>query len=301
MDPQVLARRLADVVVTTVTPFDHQDDVDLGAVARQAEALADAGIGVLVPGGNTGEFASLTPTEVTDVVEHTVAAVGDRCTVVAGVGWSSRMAAEAARRAQDVGAHAIMIHHPTHTYIHPDGIGAYYERIIAAVDLGVVLYKRGPELPDRVVAELARHDRVVGVKYAVNDCDAFARLSSTVGEHATLLCGTAERWAPFFALAGAAGFTSGLANVRPDLALQLRDRLRDGAMAEAMALRARVAPFEDLRQRHGSGNNVPVVKEALRWLGRDTGRVRDPLVPLSPPDRNELETILRAWGMEESS
>lgn len=299
MDFTALKGRLADVVVTTVTPFTAEGAVDLDAVARQAEALVGAGIRVLVPGGNTGEFSSLDLDEAVAVVDRVAAAVGTRCTVVAGVGWSSPIAVRLARRMQEAGADAVMVHHPTHTYVHPDGLAGYYERILDAVDIGVVLYKRGPSLRDRVIAELAEHEQVVAVKYAVNDCNAFARLVGVVGDRVMCLCGTAERWAPFFALAGASGFTSGLANVRADLPLEMHDRLRAGDYGAAMQLRDDVVAFEELRQRHDSGNNVPVVKEAMQLLGRDTGVVRDPLVPLSAGDRAELETILHRWNLDE--
>lgn len=300
MDPISLRDRLADVVVTTVTPFDVDGRVDLDAVERQALFLVEHGIRVLVPGGNTGEFSSMDPTEVEAVVGRVVEAVGGRCTVVAGIGWSAPMATDLARRAQDAGVDAVMVHHPTHTYIHPEGIAGYYERILRATDIGVVLYKRGAELPDRVVADLADHDRVVAVKYAVNDCNAFANLVSAVGDRVTCLCGTAERWAPFFTLAGARGFTSGLANVRPDLPLAMHEHLASGDLERAMQLRRDALAFEELRQRHHSGNNVPVVKQAMQLLGRDTGVVRDPLVPLSAGDGDELRAILHGWGMEVS-
>lgn len=300
MDPIALRDRFADVVVTTITPFDAEGRVDLDAVERQAVFLVEHGIQVLVPGGNTGEFSSMDPAEVHTVVRRTVEAVGDRCTVVAGVGWSSPVASDLAERAAEAGAHAVMVHHPTHTYIHPDGIAAYYERIVEAVDIGVVLYKRGAELDDQVIVELSAHERVVGVKYAVNDCNSFANLVSAVGDRATCLCGTAERWAPFFALAGARGFTSGLANVRPGLPLAMHEHLVRGDLQGAMRLRSDALAFEELRQRHHSGNNVPVVKEAMQLLGRDTGVLRDPLVPLSQEDRDELRAILRGWGTEVS-
>lgn len=295
---EALRERLADVVVTTVTPFRDDRSVDLDAVAEQATFLAERGIRVLVPAGNTGEFSSLDPAESRAVVERVVTAASGACAVVAGVGGPSPVAAELARHAADAGADAVMIHHPTHTYIHPEGLADYYERIIEAADVGVILYKRGPELEDRLIADLVTHERVVAVKYAENDLNAFANLVSRTPAPVTWLCGTAERWAPFFALAGARGFSSGLANVRPDLPLALRDRLDASDYQGAMRLREEALDFEELRQLHRSGNNVPVVKEAMRLVGRDTGIVRDPLRALSPADHAELRKIVESWGME---
>jgi 4-hydroxy-tetrahydrodipicolinate synthase len=297
VEPKQLQDRLKHVVVTTPTPFAADGAVALDAAAAHASWLADQGIRVLVPCGNTGEFSSLSLDEAKGLTAAVVDAVADRCVVVAGVGWSAPMAVELTRHAAAVGAHGVMVHHPGHTYIHPDGLRRYYGRVLEAADLGVVLYKRGPAVSDRLIAELVHDEQVAAVKYAVNDLNAFANLAAGAAEEVAWLCGTAERWAPFFALAGAHGFTSGLANVAPARALSLFELLAVGDYPQAMKLRAEVLAFEELRERHNSGNNVPVVKEALRLMGRDTGVVRDPLVRLEPEEAALVVEILRDWGV----
>ena len=109
---------------------------------------------------------------------------------------------------------------------------------------------------------------VVGVKYAVGDVVRFATLVDTfrAGDLAWI-CGLAEPWAPFFWVAGATGFTSGLANVEPGLSLEMLRWLRDGDYDGAMGVWRSVKPFEELRARRNSANNVPVVKEALASWG----------------------------------
>ena len=172
-----LQSKLKGVVVTSVTPFRDDKSVDLDAVERQASYLVDNGIKIVVPCGNTGEFTSLSTDESKQVTAAVARSVGDRALVLAGVGWSLPNAIEQAQHAQSVGAQAVIIHHPVHTYIHREGLRAYYEGILDAIDIGVVLYKRGPELTDSLISELAQHERVVGVKYAVNDVSAFATLN----------------------------------------------------------------------------------------------------------------------------
>jgi 4-hydroxy-tetrahydrodipicolinate synthase len=102
-------------------------------------------------------------------------------------------------------------------------------------------------------------------------------------------------WAPYFWLAGARGFTSGLANVRPDLSLALLACLRAGDYNGAMRLWATIKPFEDLRARWNNGNNVAVVKEALAQLGYCQRAVRPPLSGLSESEQAEVGAILAGW------
>jgi 4-hydroxy-tetrahydrodipicolinate synthase len=71
--------------------------------------------------------------------------------------------------------------------------------------------------------------------------------------------------------------------------------LQDGAWLEAMRIWRVIRPFEELRARHDSGNNVPAVKEAMELAGViPSSAVRPPLAPLSPADRAELADALRA-------
>lgn len=296
MSSATVSDRLKSVVVTNATPFAADGSVDLDAARRQATYMVDRGIQVVVPCGNTGEFTSLVLREAKDVTAAVAEAVGDRALVVAGVGWSSGYAIEQAQHAESVGADAVMVHHPVHTYIDRKALRHYYDRIIESVGIGVVLYKRGPELSDALLAELVEHPRVVGVKYAANDVNAFANLVASSTADVAWVCGTAERWAPFFALAGAEGFTSGLANFVPERSLELLAALRTGDWDLAMKVRGQLLRLEELRQEKHAGNNVPVVKEGMRLLGLDTGRVRDPLDELADDERTIVRDELVALG-----
>jgi 4-hydroxy-tetrahydrodipicolinate synthase len=293
-----LAERLAAVAVTTVTPFDRDGSIDYGCVADNARFLVDHGVEVIVPCGNTGEFTSLSLDEAKRVTSTVTEATQGRAIVVAGAGWSAPMAIELARHAQSVGAHAVMVHHPAHTYINRGGLRSYYLKIMDSIDIGVVLYKRGPELTDGVISELVRDSRVVGVKYAVTDVNAFANLvSDSAGTNIAWLCGSAERWAPFFWLAGASGFSSGLGNFAPGIALSLLEALRERDFTRAMALRTQIVSFEQLRQERDNANNVPAVKEAMAVLGLCGRTVRDPLCELSDDEKRRVLETVQAWNL----
>lgn len=282
------------VSVTTATPFHADGSIDEASLRRQVAFLRDNGIRIMIPSGNTGEFTSLGIDEVKRVTALTVEEAGDDVLVLAGVGGSTPTAIELARAAQADGAEAVMIHFPSHTYISRTAIADYFLEIVEAIDIPVALYKRGPELPDDVLVELTRHERIAAVKYAVNDLPAFADVARDA--QAAMFCGTAERWAPFYALAGAVGFTSGVANVVPRLSLALNDALESGDYATAMSLRDTLAPFEEARSRKFAANNVSVVKYALARMGLDSGKLRAPLTALDAADARDVDTILDRWA-----
>jgi 4-hydroxy-tetrahydrodipicolinate synthase len=113
----------------------------------------------------------------------------------------------------------------------------------------------------------------------------------------TWLAGAAELTAPGYWVYGAHGFTSGLANVTPELPLAMLDALRANDFGQAMKVWEKARRFEELRAADASADNVSVVKEALAQLGLCRADVRPPSRPLPPHITDEIAGILAGWGL----
>ena len=193
-----LMRDLATVCAIPVTPFHPDGEVDWDGYRRTVIAIADGGVSVLTPNGNTGEFYALTREECDRAVAVTGEAVGDRTLVMPGVGYDVRTAialGEAARRA---GARAVMVHQPVHPYQSADGWVAYHAEIARALpDLGIVPYLRDPNVTAAMLTRLTEYPNFVGVKFAVPNPLHFAAVASAVGldrsiEYAAVSLGASE-------------------------------------------------------------------------------------------------------------
>jgi 4-hydroxy-tetrahydrodipicolinate synthase len=295
-----LTEKLAGVVAIPVTPFDGRGGVDEPAYQRLLHRLLDAGVEVVTPNGNTGEFYALSGDEAARVVEATTRTVGSRASVVVGVGGAVPDAVAAAQHAQRAGAEAIMVHQPVHPYVSLDGWVEYHRSIANAVpDLGVLPYLRSPRVEGRHVARLGElAPNVVGVKYAVADPVRFASVARDAGlGRFVWIAGLAELAAPGHWAVGATGFTSGLVNVCPALSLRMLAALRDADYPAAMRVWERVRPFEELRAAGESENNVSVVKEALAQLGLCRRDVRPPSHPVDEATRQRIGVLLESWGL----
>jgi 4-hydroxy-tetrahydrodipicolinate synthase len=291
-----LKNHLRGVSFTTTAPFSEDgEDVLYDEAARNTEAVLEAGGETFIPVGNTGEYYSLTDEERRGLVETTVDVVGDEAAVIAGVAGSTKEVIAQVREYEDVGVDGVMVHDPDHTYIHREGIARYYRRIAEATDLGVVLYKRGPEPSLPVISELSTIDNVVGLKYAVNDVAAFSKAVREVPGDIVFSTGIAERFAPAFGLEGAAGFTTGIGSFAPEVPLALQAALEREDWERALAIRDLARPYEDFREEAGvendqsAANNVPAVKFGLEAAGLYGGPVREPLVELSPEQKERLQ------------
>lgn len=295
-----LRERLEGVAFTTPVPFSEDgSDVLVEELRRNARSVADAGGRLFVPCGNTGEYYSLSADERIRVVEETVEAVGEAGTVVAGAGGSTKTVTELLAAYEAAGADGAMIMHPSHAYLHRQGLVEYYREIADSTDLELVLYKRGPELSLSVLSTVAEHENVAGVKFAVNDVDEFSRTVRETPDDVAVLNGIAERFAPAFAVEGADGFTTGIGNFVPEASLALWEAIREADWERATEIRDLLRPYEALRDEAGAdnslpaANNVPAVKYGLELAGLYGGPVRAPIVGLTEEDEERAERYYR--------
>lgn len=293
-----LRQAVRTVVGITVTPFTESGEVDEAAYLRLVSRAVRGGLSVLTPNGNTSEFYSLRAPERRRGVELTLAAAPD-AVIIAGVGLDAETAVEEAKTFRAMGAHCIMVHEPANPFFSPQGWVNYHRQISEAVpEMGLIPYVRSPTVDAHALAALfAACPNLVAVKYAVPDPVTFTSLVNTFeDQQAAWLCGLAETWAPFFAVGGATGFTSGLVSVDPERSLRILDSLRRRDFEAAMHEWKAVRVFEALRARRSSEFNVSVVKEALAQLGLCRREVRPPLDVLPDADREAVARILAEWG-----
>lgn len=286
-------RRLATVQVVPPTPFSADGKrVVVEKLAALVAELHAAGVSVFLPAAGTGEFHSLTVDEVVACVRTVRETVGNRAIVLAPLGLSLGHALAIGKRAFEAGADGLLVMPPIHSYLSDSGFRDYFQALADELPLPLLAYKKGSVPTDRLLGELGAEGRLVGVKYAVNDLDAFARFAAAHHERLGLYCGTAERWAPFFMLGGAEGFTSGAANVCPRLSLAMHRALADGNFAEAMRLLAILRPIEDFRARDGDSYNITLLKYALEVRGHDFGPPRPPMRRLTANEQAEIRKLL---------
>lgn len=303
MNYREFRKKFETICAISITPF-YQDtkEIDWAGVEENINFLIDNGVEVIVPCGNTSEFYALTLDEAKEEMRRVVEIVNGRALVLAGIGYAVPTAIELGRYAQEVGADAVMIHQPIHPYITSRGAVSYFTSIIEALDIPSVIYWKDANLSDDVLKELAPLEKFVAVKYAINDLPRFTKIVREVPKehHVTWVCGTAEKWAPYYFHVGAKGFTSGLINLYPQKSFEMLHALQNGDQDTVWKVWAETLPFENLRAKYNNGNNVVVVKEAMNQLGLTAGLTREPVDPLDEKDQAEVTSILRGWGLLKS-
>ena len=275
------------------TPFtDDGERLDLDRLMAETDRALAAGIRVIIPGAGTGEFHSLSEAEAVAVLDTVLGMTKGRAAVLAPIGLGLGRAKEIGKKALDAGADGLLVMPPLHPYLSDEGVAGYFEAISKALGKPLWVYKRGPIPSDKCLLGLIEKGVVCGVKYAVNDMMAVDSFVRNTAGRAEVVCGTAERHAPYFRLDGARGFTSGAGALFPKTSLKLHAALDRNDFDEAMKLRAVLEPLESFRARQGDALNISVVKAGLALLGRNVGPARLPNRPLTDAETAELRDLV---------
>lgn len=292
MSVQAYRERLRTVQLVPMTAYDSQGEVNPGAQRELISRLRAAGIRVFIPAAGSAEFDGLSHDEIVRVVAATREGAGADAAVMAPIGRQVREAIRLGNDALRAGADSVLVMPLSHPYLSNVGAREYYRAILDGIDGPVLLYKKADIPSDDVLLELAAHPRLVGVKYAVNDVDAFRRIVQKDGDRIDWYCGTAERFAPFFMSAGARGYTSGAGNLCPRLTLAMHAALVAGDWSGAMRHLEWLQPIEEYRARAGSSYNITFLKYALKHVGLEFGPPRPPNRQLTEAERQEIDQML---------
>ena len=296
MSPTEMAKTIgAGLLSFPVTHFDADQKFAEGAYREHCAWLAGYDVAGLFAAGGTGEFFSLTPTEVITVVKAAAQEVKGM-PLLSGCGYGTAIAIEMAKGVEAAGADGILLLPPYLTNATQEGLAAHIEAVCKATGLGVIVYNRDNGINDEdTLARLCdRNPNLVGFKDGVGDIELMMRVYAKMGDRLTYVGGlpTAETFAPAYLEMGVTTYSSAIFNFMPEWALDFYSAVRARDTETIMAgLRDFVIPYITLRNR-GKGYAVSIVKAGMKVIGRDAGPVRLPLTDLNPAELAELATLI---------
>ncbi len=293
VDQTALQECLRTVHLVTLTPYDSNGRFASDVYAAHVERMREAGIRVFLPAAGTSEFHSLSADEIVEITRVTREAAGPEACVFAPVGLQVGHATDIATRSMEAGASGIMFMPFSHPYMSDDGARDYYSAVLEAAPAPALVYKKGPIPSNDLLVELAGRPDVIGVKYAVNQMHDFRTVVLAEGGNIEWVCGSAERFAPYYMIAGSPGYTTGAGNLCPRLTLAMHAAFSAGQVAEGMRLQQIILPIEDFRAREGDSYNISMLKYAMSLTGQEFGPPRPPQRQLTDADRQEIETMMQ--------
>ena len=284
---------LRTVHLVPLTAYDASGRIDREKQAEHIARMAAAGIRVYMPAAGTSEFHSLSADEVVELVKITREAAGPDAQIFAPVGLQVGNAIDVGRRSMEVGASGIMFMPFCHPYLSDAGAHDYYRAVIDAVKAPTLIYKKADIPSNELLLNLADDEHVVGIKYAQNNMHSFRTTVLADGGRIEWLCGSAERFAPFYMLTGSSGYTTGAGNLCPHITLAMHAALAAGEFAEGLRLQEMILPIENYRERCGDSYNISMLKHAMKLIGQDFGPTRPPQRQLTSGECAEIDAMMQ--------
>ncbi len=285
---------LSGVFPIAPTPFTDSEDVDYDGQLRVIDFLIDAGVDGICILANYSEQFALSDAErerlTTLILEHVAGRVP---VIVTTSHFSSRIAAERSRRAQDQGAAMVMLMPPYHgATIRADeqGVVDFFATVADGLDIPIMIQDApvsGVTLDTSLLARLAREiDAIQYVKIEV--AGAAAKLRDLVSLAGAALPGPFDGEESITLLADLdAGATGTMpSSVQPDLLGPIVRHYLSGDRESAMALYERSLPLINFENRQCGLRAAKVLLYEGGIIACD--RTRRPMRPLHSATRASL-------------
>ena len=284
---------LSGVYPPIATPF-KDEEVDFAGLKHNVDRWMRTGLRGLLALGSNGEAASVDEDEAERIVATVREGVPRDRVLLVGTGrQSTRATIAATRRAAEAGADAVLVLTPFYfkSQMTPEALADHYRAVADASPVPVLLYNftavTGLNMTPDTVAALSAHPNIVGLKDSNGDIGQVAGVVSRVPAGFTVLVGAAATLYPAI-LMGASGGVVAVANVVPDVCVELYDLATAGKHDEARQLQRRMTP---LAHAVTGGYGIAGLKVAMDIAGYVGGQVRKPLRAAKPEARDVLQRL----------
>ncbi|HXX40023.1 MAG TPA: dihydrodipicolinate synthase family protein [bacterium] len=291
--------QFAGIYPAVPTALNRRGELELGAQAEIVEWLLSCRVHGIFGVGSQGESFALSFEERSKLTRTYVDTVRKRVPVMIGTGAVTTAETVAlSRDAEANGADALSVITPYFVKLTQTELAAHYRAVLEAVRIPVLAYtnpaRTGNNVTPATAAALAREfPHFAGIKDSTGDLSQTLAYAAVCPLSFAVFVG--RDTLIFSALVnGLPGAVAATASAAPELAVGIYEAVRQGDLAEARALQARLAV---LREAFDLGSFPVVVKEAMDLRGLPAGPARLPVTPLSDATRERLRAILAEIGV----
>jgi 4-hydroxy-tetrahydrodipicolinate synthase len=285
----------AGVIPILPTPFHDDETLDLDSWRRLLEFMIGLGVDGVTILGVLGESNRLNDHERERLIETAVETVRQRVPIIVGASHTGTHAATyLSRRAQDLGANAVMVTPAKEAVPNDDRILELYRRIGEEISIPIVLQDHPTssdvhQSVDLILRVLRQVPSVACVKEeAVPTAGKIRRLrEASADRRIPILTGLGALYAPFELEAGSDGFNTGFAF--PEILQEMVAAARHSDWQRVHDIYSRFAALIVFEQQPG----LAIRKELFRRRGLlKSARVRHPGATASPPQSRQLDALL---------
>ena len=280
-----------------ITPF-SKGRIDFTAMGKIIDYQLENNISALVVSGTTGEAATLSDRERLFLLEFTLERVNGKIPVIAGTGSNdTRHTIKMSKEACAAGCDALLVVTPYYNRANSRGLIENYLAVANTVFCPLIIYnvpsRTSVNIPLSVYIELAKHERIVGVKEASGNLDTISELISHTSDDLDIYSGNDQQNLPILSVGGK-GTVSVLSNILPGEVELLCKEFFNGNIDKARAIQQ--SHIEITKMLFSDLNPIPI-KTALSLLGYCSEEFRLPLCSTTDDLKNTILTTLRKYGL----
>lgn len=279
-----MIQQLRGVGVALVTPFNSDGKIDYEALSNLIELQIKGGTDYIVALGTTGEPATLSKDEKTQVLSFIIEKVAKRVPIVVGCGGNNTadLIAQAKEYEKNDGITALLSVAPFYNKPNQNGVYAHFKALANSVNKPILLYnvpgRTGINISVDVVVRLANECKnIIGIKEASGNVAQGMQLASRCPKDFILISGDDALTLPLISC-GFSGVISVLQNAFPKQFSKIVHLALDGKFDEAREQHYKYLDIIDTLFAEGSPSGV---KAYLELQGIAKNVVRLPLATVS--------------------
>ena len=280
--------------VALVTPFKEDKSIDIDALDRLLDSLAEAEVNYIVILATTGETPALFPEEKQLIKDRVRMRIGNRIPLVIGVGGNHTQAvAEELMNGDFDGFKAVLSVVPYYNKPSQEGIYQHYKTLAEISPLPLILYnvpgRTGVNMSAETTLRLA-HDfeNITGIKEASGNFVQIEEIIKRKPERFQVTSGDDGITYPLMTL-GAVGVISVIGNAFPKEFGRMVRLCLEHRFDEALRIHFKFTELFNLMFVDG---NPAGVKCALNALGMIANELRLPLVPTRISTNEKIHALI---------
>lgn len=280
------------IMTAMVTPLNEDFTVNFAEAERLAIHLAEHGNDGIVVSGTTGESPTITTEDKIELFRVVKKAVGEKATVIAGIGTNCTESSIAiAREAEKVGVDELMAVVPYYNKPSQEGLYQHFRAIAESTSLPVMLYnipgRTSINLLPETVKRLSEVNNITSLKEAAGSMDQVSGLKEILPPDFKIYSGDDSLTLPMLAL-GCEGIVSVAGHVVGDEIRKMIDAWFSGDHQTALSWHLKLMPL--FKGIFVTTNPVPI-KYLLQKVGINAGSVKLPLVAATPEEEAFLDRV----------
>lgn len=275
-----------------VTPF-SENGINFEEFGKLLEKQIQAGISGLIICGTTGEPATMTQEERTEVVRFAIEKIAGRVPAIIGTGSNStKIAVENTIKAEKMGADAVLVVTPYYNKCTQEGIVKHYEEIAKNTKLPIIVYnvpgRTGVNILPETAKKLSEIENIVAIKEASGDITQIQKIHSLCKDNLYIYSGNDDQITSVYAVGGS-GVISVISNIFPQETQEMCKAAEAGDFKKSLEMQEKYLPV--IESLFCETNPIPA-KYALKYAGIDGGIPRLPLTELTEEGKKKVDKAI---------